>query len=112
MKPIEINIAKSFFYNILYSVILSFFSILVILSSIDYYIDNSPLSQFGPIYKSESVGAWLELPYDYSLDTPTLLLIRLKIMYTFQYDIEILYATFFFYFLMIYAIKYLRINIK
>jgi len=112
MKSIEVSIAKSFIYNILYSVILSFISVLAILSTIEYYIEDNPLSQFGPIYKSESVGAWFELPHDYSLDTSTLLLIRLKIVFTFQYNIEIFYTIFSFYFIMIYAIKYLRIKIK
>ena len=116
MKKTEINISGFLITAIWVSIILTFITLIIIFQMGDYYIDNNPLSQFGPIYKDEGLGASIELGRMIDNisgypDKSEIFLLQLKIIFKGNYDVSIAYLTFGIYFLLIYAIKYLKIKI-
>lgn len=116
MEKIQINIASSLIFNIFLSIILTFITLIIIFQMGNYYIDNNPLSQFGPIYRDESIGASIELGRMIDNvsgypDKGEIFLLQLKMIFNGNYDVSIAYLTFGIYFSLIYAIKYLKIKI-
>jgi hypothetical protein len=118
MKKIELNISKSLIVNFLICLMLTLITLIFIFQTNDYFIDRNPLSQFGPIYRDNSINASYELsnarniisdfPYPSKFE---ILLIQLKIIFNGRYDITISYLIFAIYFVLIYALKFLKIKI-
>lgn len=115
MEKREINIPKSLILNIFICIILTFITLILIFQLGDYYIENNPLNQFGPIYRDKSIGASMELGRminDVSgyPDETEIFLLQLKMIFNGNFDISIAYITFSIYFILIYSIKYLKIK--
>lgn len=115
MEKIQVNIAKSLILNIVLSLILTFITLIVIFQMGNYYIDNNPLSQFGPIYRDENIGASMELGrminnVDGYPDKGEIFLLQQKIILNGNYDVNISYLIFGSYLFLIYAIKYIKIK--
>ena len=116
MEKIQVNIAKSLILNILLSLILTFITLIIIFQMGNYYIENNPLSQFGPIYRDDNIGATMELgrminnANDYP-EKGEIFLLQLKIILNGNYDVNISYIIFAIYLSLIYAIKYIKIKL-
>lgn len=115
MEKRQINISKSLILNILLSLVLTLVTLIIIFQLGNYYIDNNPLSQFGPIYRDENIGASMELGRMINNvngypDNGEIFLLQLKIIFNGNYDVNISYLIFGAYLLLIYVMKYIKVK--
>lgn len=118
MEKIQVNIARSFLKNIVFSLLLTFITLIILFQVSDSYVENNPLNQFGAIYNIGSIGVCYQLsnvrelianyPYPSYFET---FLINLKIIVSGRFDTNIALMIFGICLLLIYAVKYIKVKI-